>query len=37
MANIAATNTKQHGGENNEKIKLETLRSVDANLQAIIQ
>jgi len=37
MANIAAINTKQHGGANNEKIKLETLvRSVGANLQAVI-
>ena len=37
MAIIAAINTKQHGGANNEKLKLETLvRSVGANLQAII-
>jgi len=37
MANIAAINTKEHRGANNEKIKLETLiRSVGANLQAII-
>jgi len=37
MAIIAAINTKQHGGVNNEKLKLETLvRSVGANLQAII-
>jgi len=41
MANIAAINTKQHGGANNGKLKLETLvRSVGAtsnlNLQAII-
>jgi len=37
MANIAAINTKQHGGANNEKLKLETLvRYVGANHQAII-
>jgi len=37
IANIVAINTKQHGGANNEKIKLETLvRSVGANLQTII-
>ena len=37
MANIAAINTKQHGGANNEKLILETLvRSVGANLPAII-
>jgi len=38
VANIAAVNTKQqHGGANNEKLKLETLvRSVGANLQSII-
>jgi len=37
MANIAAINTKLHGGANNEKLKLEThVRSVSANLQAII-
>jgi len=39
MANIAAINTKQHGGANNEKLNLETVvRSVavGANLQAII-
>ena len=37
MANTAAINSKQHGGANNEKTKLETLvRSVGANLQAII-
>jgi len=36
-ANIAAINTKLHGGANNEKLKLETLVcSVGANLQAII-
>jgi len=35
MANIAAINTKQHGGANNEKLKLEILvRSVGENLQA---
>jgi len=33
VANIAAINTKQQGGANNEKLKLETLvRSVGANL-----
>ena len=38
MANIAAINTKQHGGVNNEKLKLETLlHSVAANLQAKIR
>jgi len=37
MPNIVAINTKQHGGANNEKLKLEMLvRSVGANLQAII-
>jgi len=37
MANIAAINTKQLGGANNEKLNLETLvRSAGANLQAII-
>jgi len=37
MANIAAMNTKQHGGANNEKLKLETLvRYVGVNHQAII-
>jgi len=37
MANIAAINSKQHGGVKNEKFKLETLvRSVGTNLQAII-
>jgi len=37
MANIAAINTKQRGGENNEKLKLEALvRFVGENLQAII-
>jgi len=37
MANITAINNKQHGGPNNEKLKLKTLvRSVGANLQAII-
>jgi len=37
MTNIAAINTKQHGGANDEKLKLETLvRSVGAKLQAII-
>jgi len=37
MANVAAINTKQHGGANNEKIQLETLvRSVGAHVQAIV-
>jgi len=37
MANTAAINTKWHGGVNNEKLISETLlRSVGANLQAII-
>jgi len=37
MANIAAINTKQHGGAKFEKLKLETfVRSVGANLQALI-
>jgi len=35
MANIAAINTKQHGGANSEQLKLETLvHSVAANRQA---
>ena len=34
--NFVAINTKQYGGANNEKLKLETLRSVGANLQATI-
>jgi len=38
MSNIAASDNKQHGRANNEKLKLETLvRSVGANLQATIQ
>jgi len=37
MTNIAAINTEQYGGANNEKLKLKALvRSVGANLQAII-
>jgi len=37
VANIAAINTKQHGGAKNEKLNLETLvRTAGANLQAII-
>jgi len=37
MTNIAAISTNQHGGANDEKLKLETLvRSVGAKLQAII-
>jgi len=37
MANIAAIKIEQHGGANNDKLKLETLvRSAGANLQAII-
>ena len=37
LSMLAAINTKQPGGANNEKLKLETLvRSDGANLQAII-
>jgi len=37
IATITAINTKQHGGANNEKLKLETLiRNGGANHQAII-
>jgi len=38
MTNTEAIDTEQHGGANNEKIKLQTLvRSFGANLQAIIR
>jgi len=33
MANIAVTDTRQHGSKINKKSKYETLRSFDANLQ----
>jgi len=37
IANVAAINTKHHGGANNEKLQLETLvRSVGAIRHAII-